>query len=162
MCAREDSRGLPCFLRVFLGTSAHHTLKHAHAHVHTHLPCLLPCCCFSLPTHKKKFGQNACGELGLGDAVERPTPTLSQSSRVKGVVHVTAGNELTAVLTNTGEVGASVVAAVMLLLATLSRRCTCSGIYIALSLPLPPPLSLSSSRSLSFPCAETISGPPGI
>eukprot|EP00903_Cladosiphon_okamuranus_P014621 g13558.t2 len=50
------------------------------------------------------FGQNACGELGLGDAVERYTPTLSHSSRGKGIVHVTAGNELTAVLTNTGEV----------------------------------------------------------
>lgn len=59
---------------------------------------------FSWRPEKKKFGQNACGELGLGDAVERHTPTLSHSSRDKGVVHVTAGNELTAVLTITGEV----------------------------------------------------------
>ncbi|CAM9563936.1 unnamed protein product [Pylaiella littoralis] len=50
------------------------------------------------------FGQNACGELGLGDTAERHTPTLSNSSRGKGIVHVTAGNELTAVLTDTGEV----------------------------------------------------------
>ncbi|CAN0164477.1 unnamed protein product [Ectocarpus sp. 6 AP-2014] len=50
------------------------------------------------------FGQNACGELGLGDTRERPTPTLSQTSRGKDIVDVTAGNELTAVLTNTGEV----------------------------------------------------------
>ncbi|CAB1109824.1 unnamed protein product [Ectocarpus sp. CCAP 1310/34] len=50
------------------------------------------------------FGQNACGELGLGDTLERHTPTLSQTSRGKDIVDVTAGNELTAVLTNTGEV----------------------------------------------------------
>ncbi|CAM9295132.1 unnamed protein product, partial [Ectocarpus sp. 12 AP-2014] len=50
------------------------------------------------------FGQNACGELGLGDTLERHTPTLSQTSRGKDIVVVTAGNELTAVLTNTGEV----------------------------------------------------------
>ncbi|CAN0107092.1 unnamed protein product, partial [Hapterophycus canaliculatus] len=50
------------------------------------------------------FGQNACGELGLGDTVERYTPTLSRSSRDKSIVHVTAGNELTAVLSDTGEV----------------------------------------------------------
>lgn len=52
----------------------------------------------------RQFGQNACGELGLGDTVERHTPTVSQTSRGKDIVYVTAGNELTAVLTNTGEV----------------------------------------------------------
>lgn len=60
----------------------------------------------SLVFFSKQFGQNACGELGLGDTVERHTPTLSNSSRGKSIVHITAGNELTAVLTKTGEVSA--------------------------------------------------------
>lgn len=51
-----------------------------------------------------QFGQNANGELGVGDARQRYSPTVVEFSLGKDVVQVTAGNELTAVLTNTGEV----------------------------------------------------------
>lgn len=51
-----------------------------------------------------QFGQNACGELGLGDARDRLAPTLCDSCHGKDVVHVAAGNEITAVVTNAGEV----------------------------------------------------------
>eukprot|EP00904_Undaria_pinnatifida_P006408 jgi/Undpi1/2898/HiC_scaffold_14.g06275.m1 len=50
------------------------------------------------------FGQNTAGELGLGDTIERRTPTRSDFCLGKDVVLVTAGNEHTAILTNTGEV----------------------------------------------------------
>ncbi|CAM9886337.1 unnamed protein product, partial [Laminaria digitata] len=50
------------------------------------------------------FGQNAAGELGLGDTVERRTPTRSDFCMGKDIVMATAGNEHTAILTNTGEV----------------------------------------------------------
>lgn len=51
-----------------------------------------------------QFGQNAQGELGLGDSLERRKPAFSEACRGKDIVQVTAGNEHTAVLTNTGEV----------------------------------------------------------
>lgn len=52
----------------------------------------------------QQFGQNEHGQLGLGSAGQQRTPALSESCCEKDVVYVAAGNEQTAVLTNTGEV----------------------------------------------------------
>ena len=59
---------------------------------------------FLLALSPLQFGQNTAGELGLGDTIERRTPTRSDFCLGKDVVLVTAGNEHTAILTNTGEV----------------------------------------------------------
>lgn len=40
----------------------------------------------------------------MGDALDRHAPALVESSVGKAIVHVTAGNEFTAALTDTGEV----------------------------------------------------------
>lgn len=111
-----------------------------HTHTHTLSAAFrLRYCSFFPGGPQKQFGQNACGELGLGDAVERHTPTLSNSSRGKGVVHVTAGNELTAVLTNTGEVGKnSEPCDFLLLLATCFDPATSRYVQVFPSIPTAP------------------------
>ncbi|CAN0253016.1 unnamed protein product, partial [Discosporangium mesarthrocarpum] len=50
------------------------------------------------------FGQNSYGELGHGDTYNRHTPVAVEFSWGKGIVQVAAGNEHTAVLTESGEV----------------------------------------------------------
>lgn len=53
------------------------------------------------------FGQNNYGELALNDNKERMIPTLVDNCNNMSVVAVAAGNELTLVLTESGEVYSS-------------------------------------------------------
>ena len=50
------------------------------------------------------FGQNNYGELGLNDNKERLVPTLVETCSNLNVVSIAAGNELTIILTDSGEV----------------------------------------------------------
>ena len=50
------------------------------------------------------FGQNNYGELGLNDNKERLVPTIVNACENLNVVAVAAGNELTIILTDSGEV----------------------------------------------------------
>jgi RCC1 and BTB domain-containing protein len=50
------------------------------------------------------FGQNNYGELALKDNKERLTPTLVEGCKDMSIISVAAGNELTLVLTDSGEV----------------------------------------------------------
>lgn len=50
------------------------------------------------------WGRNDCGQLGVGDVVNRVSPTLLKSIRTQYVKYICAGNCHTAILTNEGRI----------------------------------------------------------
>ncbi|KAK9517170.1 hypothetical protein VZT92_025058 [Zoarces viviparus] len=50
------------------------------------------------------WGGNDCGQLGLGDTTDRPTPTLVHYLNTKKTIYISCGKEHTAILTKNGAV----------------------------------------------------------